>query len=199
MGWLAGAKGTVQPDVCFASWTESTPDGKLSQTSEVRFCEQPLFQKARWQRLPPPCAHGEDCWGQRAGNLSPASGPLREAPLQGRRVGSNKPFAPQVYRPGFGGTTHGKGTTSQPEARKCFPWSAAGAGAGTLLLVHSGMAQVKANKTEANTKGLLGFLSENDRGIEARSKGGAPASAGVRRPCGKASCSHLLLVQCPWK
>lgn len=117
------------------------------------------------------CAHGEDCWGQRAGNLSPASGPLGEAPLQGQRVGSNKPFAPQVYRPGFGGTTHGKGTTSPPEARKCFPWSAAGAGAGTLLLVHSRMAQVKANKTEANAKGLLDFLRENDPGIEARSKG----------------------------
>lgn len=75
VGWLAGTKGTVQPDVCFASWMESTPNGKLSQTSEVRFYQQPLFQKARWQSLPDPLCPGEDCWGQRAGNRAGTSAP----------------------------------------------------------------------------------------------------------------------------
>lgn len=35
-GWLAGNRGTVRPDVCSASWVESTLNRKLPQTSEVR-------------------------------------------------------------------------------------------------------------------------------------------------------------------
>lgn len=65
VGWLAGAKGTVRPDVCFASWMESTPSGKLCQTSEVSLFEQPLFPKSRWQSPPDPLSPH---WGRRVGN-----------------------------------------------------------------------------------------------------------------------------------
>lgn len=41
-----------------------------------------------------------------------------------------------------------------------------------FLLVHNRMAQVKANKTEANAKGFLGSLNENNPEIKARSEGG---------------------------
>lgn len=43
-----------------------------------------------------------------------------------------------------------------------------------FLLVHNRMALGKANRTETNEKGFLGFLNEKDPGIKARSKGGAP-------------------------
>lgn len=56
-----------------------------------------------------------------------------------------------------------------------------------FLLVHNRMAQVRANKTEANAKGFLAFLSENNPGIKARNKRGAPGfEVGTRRPYGKA-------------
>lgn len=52
VGWLAGAKGTVRPDVCFASWVESAPNGNLSQASEVRLHAQPLFPKQDGRACP---------------------------------------------------------------------------------------------------------------------------------------------------
>lgn len=52
-GWQGTRE--LRPDVCFASLHAiCTPNGKLSQTSEVRIYERPLFQKARWQGLPDP-------------------------------------------------------------------------------------------------------------------------------------------------
>lgn len=66
--------------------------------------------------------------------------------------------------------------------------------ASCFLLVPNRMAQVRANNTEANAKGFLGFLSEDDPGITATSKGGAPGIQwGQGDPVGKPASTGDLL------
>lgn len=206
VGWLAGAKGTVRPDVCFASWVESTPNGNLSQASEVRLHAQPLFPKARWQSLPgpwcpPPPAPGRPAGGRRAGHRAETAGPA----LRQTSAGPGSAQQQTVYRPGSGRTAHGRGTTSQPRPGNVALGLWQRLMLARLLLAHSRMAQAKANKTEANAKGL-DLLSESDPGTRARSKGGARAGGwggggggedslpaphegvgALRGPCGKGS------------
>lgn len=173
VGWLAGAEGTGRPDVCFASWVESTPNGNLSQAREVRLPARPLFPKARWQSLPRPrLSPGEPAGGQRAGHGA-------ETPWPGSAQQQT------LYRPHSGRMTHGRGTTTQPRPGNVALGLWQRLMLARLLLAHSRMAQAKANKPEANAKGL-GLLSESDPGIRARSKGGAGAG-GWGRGGGKES------------
>lgn len=111
---------------------------------------------------PTPRAHGEGRWGRRVATEPRPQHPRLRSPRRktspgSDRASSSKPFAPKVYRPGFGRTTHGKGTTSQPEARKCFPWSVAAADVGTppSCPQQDGTSESKQNRGQC--KGLLGL------------------------------------------
>lgn len=154
---------------------ESSQHGKLSRTSEVRICEWLLLPKARWRHPPDPlCPTGSTAGIRGQATSAPAlCSPLGERPLLGWMVCGNETFDPQVYGPGSGRRTHGKGTTSNRRLGNVSLGLWRGLMLACFLLVHNRMAQVKANKTEANAKGLLVPLNENPE-IKARSTGGAP-------------------------
>lgn len=198
VGWLAGAKGTVRPDVCFASWVESAPNGNLSQASEVRLHAQPLFPKQDGRACPAVGPTGRPAGGRRAGHGAETAGPT----LRQTSAGPERAQQPTIYRPGSGRTSHGKGTTSQPEARKCCPWSVAAADVGSPppCPQQDGTSESKQNRGQC--KGLLGLAQGERPRNQGQEQGRRPGWGGgwggesllapgqwgwVRGPCRKAS------------
>lgn len=180
VGWLAGKKGAVWPVVCFASWMESTPNGKLSRTSEVGIYEQLLFQKqvtAEFARPSVPAREG--CWDQRAGDGAETSalalfGPLWQKPLLGRTECGNKPFPPQVYRPGSGREPHSSG------GWEMFSLVCGWADVGVL----PSCPQQDGTRESKQNRSLSQWEGPRNRGLkQGRSFWGR---VGVRRACGEA-------------
>lgn len=180
-GWLAGHRGTVRPDVCSASWVESTLNRKLPRTSEVRIraARPPKSKRAMSFSPSVPTREGR----QQGGHLRPLPcGPLGDKPLwAGGGQVRNHVLAPHICRPGSGRKTHREKTATQPEAGRGLPWPVAGAEVGGLPSCpgQDGTSESKQNGSQG--QGLLGFLNEHDPGAKARNEGGA---AGVGRPCG---------------
>ena len=87
-----------------------------------------------------------------------------------------------------------EGNGIQPEAGKCFRWSAAGAGVGVppARPQQDGISEGKQNGSQCRQ--LLGLSNETDPETKARSKGGAPMAGWARGdPVGKLANSRDLL------
>lgn len=150
------------PDVCFASRMESTPNGKLAQTSEVRIFQWPLFQKARWRCLPEPLCPFVRTAGTRGQETQqrpqpPPSLVPSEKNLfwAGQSVASNR-LLPRFTDLALEGRPTGR-ELHPTEAGKCFPWSVAGADVG-MLPSHpqqDGTSESKQNRSQC--KGFFGL------------------------------------------
>lgn len=128
-----------------------------------------------------PRQHGRACPALGAGGQATEQrprGPLRDNPPQGWRAQQQT-----IGRPGSGRTTHGKATTSQPEARKCCPWSVAAAGVGPPpSCPQDGTSESKQHRGQC--KGLLGLAQVRaTQESGPRSKGGTRAGEVGRTAC----------------
>lgn len=142
---------------------ESSPNGKLSWTGEVRIYEQLLFQKQEMAVSARPSVLGPE-----GRDLSPLPFWF---PLTKTSSGLNRVWQQTIFslslQTWLWKEDPWEGSHIHPEAEKCFPWSVAGLMLACFLLVHNRMTLGKANKREA-------FLVEKDPRIKAGSKGGAP-------------------------
>lgn len=168
VGRLAGKKGTVWPDVCFASWVGGTPKSDR-RAQNLRAASLPKAGDGSvCQTL---CATSRELLGpedRTSRDLSPL--PLWY-PLTKTSSGLNRTWQQTICSPGFQTwlwkEDPWEGSHIHPEVGKRFPWSGAGLMLAWFLLVHNKVTLGKGNKIEA-------FLDEKDPRIKTGSKGGAP-------------------------
>lgn len=158
MGWLAGKKGTVQPDVCFASCMEITPNGNFPGPVKSESRSSPLPKSKMVVFARPAMATCGDCWT--GGKQSPQP-LLPGSPLRKTTSGLGRAWRQTTCSPSLQTwlweEDPREGNHSQPEAGKCFPWTVEGADVGLLPSCSQQDGTSESKQNQSQCKGLLGI------------------------------------------